>query len=113
MAILSRLKRVVIIVDFTVPAEDKVRKWHSEKTEKYDDIKKNAKKGWTVFTLALECGVRGCTPNFFYSDLKRFGLPPKDITDLTTSAIDAARKSSYVIFINREKKTFSSRGVTK
>ncbi len=108
--IISYSKRIVIIVELTVPAEDNVRKWHSEKTEKYNDIKKNAEKGWTVFTLALECGVRGWTPNFFYSDLRRLGLPPKDITDLTTLVIDAARKSSYVIFINRENKHFRPEG---
>ena len=108
--IISYSKRIVIIVELTVPAEDNVRKWHSEKTEKYNDIKKNAEKGWTVFTLALECGVRGWTPNFFYSDLRRLGLPPKDITDLTTLVIDAARKSSYVIFINRGNKQFRPEG---
>ena len=73
-------------------------------------IYKNAEKGWTFFTLALECGVRGWTPNSFYSDLRRLGLPPKDITDLTTLVIDAARKSSYVIFINRENKHFRPEG---
>ena len=74
------------------------------------DIKKNAEKGWTVFTLARECGVRGWIPNFFYSDLRRLGLPPKDITDLTTLVIDAARKSSYVKLINRENKRFRPEG---
>ena len=54
--------------------------------------------------------MRGWTPNFFYSDLRRLGLPPKDITDLTTLVIDAARKSSYVIFINRENKHFRPEG---
>ena len=36
--IISYSKRIVIIVELTVPAEDNVRKWHSEKTEKYNDI---------------------------------------------------------------------------
>jgi len=50
------------------------------------------------------------TPNFFYSDLRRLGLPPKDITDLATLVIDAAKKSSYAIFINQEYKYFYPEG---
>ena len=43
--IISNSKHIVIIVELTVQAEDNVRKRHSEKTEKSNDIKKNAEKG--------------------------------------------------------------------
>ena len=107
--LISKSSRSVVVVEMTVPWEENVNGWHRKKTKKYEDIRRDAsKRNWKVYLLVLEVGVRGVVPRTFMDGLRKVGMEWPNIKKLVNLVVDTARRSSYVIFINRFKKTFQT-----
>lgn len=109
--LISRESRRLVVIELTCPWEDRMEHWHNEKTKTYQALCTGARSnGWQVYQLSLEVGARGHIRNTFYRDLKGLGMPKAQIQALSSDVVDVARKSSFVIFINRFNKRFQPWG---
>jgi hypothetical protein len=54
--IISRSKKIFILIELTVPMEENMERWHVEKLEKYSKL---LCPGWQVHLFVLEIGCRG------------------------------------------------------
>jgi len=106
--VISRSAKRIVIVELTSPWEEKLAHWHKVKSDKYDIgiCKDAAAAGWDVFKLVLEVGARGFVPPSFGTDLRKVGMEWPQIKSLQSAVTDAARKASFVIFINRFNQKF-------
>ena len=92
--IISRSKKVFIILELTVPMEENLEKWHQEKLEKYSKL---LCPGWQVHLFVLEIGCRGFVPPRFRFCFSQLGFTSSEIRYLHDSLQLVARKCSYII----------------
>jgi hypothetical protein len=69
--ILSRSKKICIIIELTVPMEENIEHWHSEKRSRYSKI---TSPNWSFQYLIFEIGCRGFIPSRFFSLMRRLGF---------------------------------------
>jgi hypothetical protein len=72
--IISRQEKICIAgPELTVPMEERIHYWHTNKMNKYEELMMNKASGWQVFRLVLEVGSRGFIPPSFVAVLKKLG----------------------------------------
>ena len=103
--IISHSKKVFILLELTVPMEENIEKWHTEKSEKYSKL---VCPGWQVHQLVLEVGCRGFISSRTVGLLRKLGLTAPETRVLRNNLQLVVRKCSYVIWINRFNKNFNS-----
>ena len=103
--IISRSKKICIVIELTVPMEDNIEYWHTFKLEKYMAALMNVK-DWTFHYLVLEVGCRGWIPPRFFSLMRQLGFSSREVRGMHDNAQLIARKCSYVIWLNRYNKDF-------
>ena len=103
--IISRSKRILIIVELTVPMEDNIEHWHAVKTEKHVKALSHLR-DWKIFYVILEVGCRGWTPPRFPGLLRKLGFRGTEPRIISDNVQLLARKCSYVIWLNRFHKEF-------
>ena len=103
--IISRSKKICIVIELTVPMEDNIEYWHTFKLEKYMSALMNIK-DWTFHYLVLEVGCRGWIPPRFFSLMRQLGFSNRELRVMHDNAQLIARKCSYVIWLNRYNKDF-------
>ena len=103
--IMSRSKKIFIILELTVPMEENIERWHLEKLKRYSNL---TCPGWQVHLFMLEIGCRGFVPTRFISFLRKVGFTPSETSKLRDNLQLVARKCSYIIWINRFNKDFNS-----
>ena len=102
--IISRSKKIFIVLELTVPMEENIERWHLVKLKRYSKL---ACPGWQVHLFMLEVGCRGFVPTRFMSSLRRLGFNPSDSRKLRNDIQLVVRKCSYIIWINRFNKDFN------
>ena len=109
--IISRSKKICMILELSVPTEDNIDYWHSVKREKYEK-EFSAVTGWKLLFTILEVGCRGWIPPRFFSAMHQLGFSNREARTLHDGAQLIARKCSYMIWLNRFNKDFPSMRIT-
>jgi len=105
--IVSKSKKLCIILEFTSPIEDNLDLWNVKKKAKYLELVDEAiKNGWQIRSVFIEVGARGWVPRRVFTGLRSLGLDALDARTLCKRLSFIALKSSYVIWINRFNKDF-------
>ena len=75
--IISKSRRLCILVELTAPMEHNIQKWHQSKLKKYESelCLEAERNGWKLHCLVLEVGARGWIPPSVISGLRLLGTP--------------------------------------
>lgn len=103
--IISRSKKIFIVLELTVPMEENIERWHQEKFNKYSSL---VCTGWQVELFMIEVGCRGYIPPRFSSFMRQLGFSSSETRKLRDNIQLVTRKCSYIIWINRFNKDFNS-----
>ena len=101
--IISRSKKICIIIELTVPMEENIEYWHSEKRNRYSKI---TSPDWSFHYLIFEIGCRGFIPTRFFSLMRHLGFTKAQFRRIYTDLQLLVRRCSYVIWLNRYNKEF-------
>ena len=99
--IISRSKKIFIVLELSVPMEENIENRHQEKLKKYSKL---VCPGWEVFLLIFEIGCRG----FVVSLVRKLGFTPPETRKLRDNLQLVARRCSYIVWINRFNKDFNT-----
>lgn len=98
----SRLQRRVVLLELTVPMEDRLSDSALVKTNKYinlvNDITSN---NWKCDFFSIEIGSRGNAAASLGRCLATLGFGRKERQELQRCACSTARKASYFIYLRR------------
>jgi len=106
----SQQLKAVIMLELTVPIEDRISVSETIKTARYKNlISECQSNGWKAHLITLEVGCRGYIPNDFTRKLKQLDIPKATSTSLRKACSTAALRCSYVIYLNRNNVNWHSR----
>ena len=106
--IYSRSRKHVILAELTVPDEDRLQIAHNLKTNKYAKLVLQCQaNGWRCDLFTIEVGSRGYVSHSLVRFLKFLGLSNKQIKNARSDCSAKALRCSYVIYLNREKRTWN------
>ena len=101
--ILSRSKKICIIIELTVPMEENIEYWHSEKRNRYSKI---TSPDWSFHYSIFEIGCRGFIPTRFFSLMRQLGFTKVQFRRIYNDLQLLVRRCSYIIWVNRYNKEF-------
>ena len=102
MLIMSEARKLVVLVELTVPWEDRIDEAHELKGAKYSDLVESINlNGWHVHYFPVEVGSRGYPAKSLGFMFKSLGLSSRDSRSACRSAGDAAEESSRWIWLKR------------
>ena len=102
VVIFSRLKKSVILIELTVPAEDRVAISHSLKKCRYKDlVKQCTENGWFTRCFAVEVGCLGYVSPSLLHCLESLGIPSSTSRKVRNECSRVALRCSYVLFLRR------------
>ena len=103
MVMWSRSAKTVIIIELTVPWEERIEVAFERKRTKYDDLKNECERsGWKTWCLPVEVGSRGFIANSVWSLSKSLGLTSQVRKKLANNIGTAAERSSCWLWLKRE-----------
>ena len=103
--IISRSRRICIILELTVPMEENIEYWHQIKLGKYSTLQSP---GWHIHYFSIEVGCRGFVPPRFSGISRLLGFDTSEFKRLRDNLQLVVRKCSYIIWLNRFNKDFNS-----
>ena len=103
MLVISRTKKILMVIELTVPWEERLQEAHEIKFLKYDPLILEAtRKGWKASCLPIEVGCRGFSTKSLSALLRRVGMFGKKAKDATNLITKEAEKCSRWLFIKRD-----------
>ena len=100
----SQSTKQLIMIELTVPYENRMEVAQTYKTKKYADLAKNLRReGYQVQVLAAEVGARGFVGESAYSLLKQLSIAGKEKTRVLKAMAEAAERCSSWIWSRRNK----------
>ena len=95
-------QKVLILVELTVPWEDRLAESHELKMEKYSNLVEEARgKGWTVFCFAVEVGCRGFASKSVSYMLRSLGMSGSSIKKVCVKLGQQAEHCSRWLWLKR------------
>ena len=102
IVIFSRSSRICIMIELTVPWEERMEEAYERKMLKYTDLVEQCRtKGWKTWCFPIEIGCRGYPGNSSWRALKMLGIVGKDRRKLLKDAGDNAETASMWIWRRR------------
>ena len=102
ICIFSRLRRRVVLLELTVPMEDRCTESATIKTRRYRNLASDiASNNWLCDFFSVEVGSRGNDAASLGRCLSSLGFSRKERQTLQRLACDTSRRSSYYIFLKR------------
>jgi hypothetical protein len=102
ICIFSRKHRRVVVLELTVPLEDRAAASAAVKTRRYRDLVSDiASNNWRCDFFTVEVGSRGNDASSLGRCLSSLGFSRKERQTLQRRACDTSRRSSYYIFLKR------------
>ncbi|MFG1588224.1 hypothetical protein ACDT12_13105 [Staphylococcus aureus] len=93
-----------ILVELTVPFEDRMEERNISKREKYDELTADLRDtGYEVSLFAVEVGARGLPGRSLYAFLRKLGLSSRERAGFMRGAAGAAESASAWIWRRRDK----------
>ena len=91
-----------VLIELTVPMEEKMEEWHHIKTAKYEPLAQELRSArFSVTILAVEVGARGFVGTSAYNACKRLGLTAKQTSRSLKSMAEAAERASCWVWTKR------------
>ncbi len=111
MVLLSRSTKTIVVVELTVPWEDRLVIFHELKKAKYQDLIDEASiKGWNAALFPIAVGCHGFPATSVHYFLQKIGLEPKRLRKATGEIAAAAESSSRWLWSMRVRKWNPSAG---
>ena len=102
MILLSRSTKTILVVELTVPWEDRLAISHQLKKAKYQDLIDEALlKGWYAALFSIEVGCRGFPATSVRYFLQKIGLEPRLLKKATAELATVAETTSRWIWLMR------------
>ena len=102
IVIYSLSLRKVILIELTVPLEDRVATAHTIKTTGYASrLSARESNGFGVFHFPVEVGSRGFVARSLLDCLRQLGFPPVLRRKVRNECSRVALRSSYIIYLRR------------
>ena len=100
VVILSRSTKTVIMLELTVPLEDRSHLAFDRKSSKYSAVVTACEEsGFNAHLFPIEVGCLGCSPHSLFHCLEALGLPKSTARQLHTECSRVAQRCSYIIFL--------------
>jgi len=108
ICIFSRSQRRVVLLELTVPMEDRVVDAATLKTRRYQDLAHDiASNNWKCDFFSVEVGSRGNDGSSLGRCLTSLGFTRRERQELQRTVCDTARKASYFIYLKRNDATWT------
>ena len=105
MLLLSQSTKTVIIIELTVPWEDRLDISHQLKMQRYQELQEESQnRGWEAPLFAIEVGCRGFPAGSLRHFLKQLGLSPAQLKSAIRTIGNVAQGSSRWLWIQRKSK---------
>ena len=102
IVIYSLSLRKVLLVELTVPLEDRVAAAHTIKTTRYASLLSACESnGFGVFHFPVEVGSRGFVARSLLDCLRQLGFPPALRRKVRNECSRVALRSSFIIYLRR------------
>ena len=109
IVIFSRSKKAVLLVELTVPLEDRVAAGHTRKENRYAGlVQQCTENGWFARCFAVEVGCLGYVSPSLLHCLDSLGIPSSTSRKLRNECSRVAHRCSYVLFLRRNCVDWSS-----
>ena len=106
--IYSRLSKQIIIMELTVPWEDRMGEANARKRDKYEELINTCKEqGWKTWFFPIEIGSRGYIAKSTVYAIKQLGITSKQERAILQDASDQAEKASTWLWLKRKAKDWS------
>lgn len=108
IVIWSCATKQVLMIELTVPWEDRAEVANERKRTKYDELKGECEeRGYKVYCLPIEIGCRGFVCQSVWTMCKVVGLQRKENNELRVLCEKTAERSSQWLWIRRNDKTWN------
>lgn len=109
IVIFSRSLRQVILVELTVPLEDRVSAAHERKKDRYAPLLATCESnGWHASHFPIEVGCRGFVAFSLTRCLRDLGFPGYWAKRVRNECSRVAMRSSYILYLRRSIREWSS-----
>ena len=103
IVIFSRSKKAVLLIELTVPLEDRVTAGHTRKENRYAAlVQQCSENGWFARCFAVEVGCLGYVSPSLLHCLESLGIPSSTSRKLRNECSRVAHRCSYVLFLRRK-----------
>jgi hypothetical protein len=100
--ITSVLKKCVILIELTVPWEDRIEESHELKRSKYDHLLLEARdKGWNAYCFPVESGCRGFPSKSMSWMLRKLGMSSSSVKKAISSIGRETERCSRWLWLKR------------
>ena len=100
-------KKMLELVELTVPHEDNIEAARARKNKRYDQLVDDCKKaGWTAWHNPIEVGCRGFVGVRFRQWLLETGFSSREAAKLIRDVQEAAEKASHWVWLKRNDETW-------
>ena len=102
IVIYSCTKKIIVMLERTVPLEDRSHLAHGRKTLKYASLARTCEEnGFTTHFFALEVGCLGFCPHSFLTYLEALRLPKSSACKIRTECARVALRCSNFLYLRR------------
>ncbi|XP_067296477.1 uncharacterized protein [Pseudorasbora parva] len=102
MVLTSESTKQVVILELTVPWEDRIEEAHERKRAKYAGLSSECRyNGWKTHCEPVEVGCRGFAGHSLLRTLKLLGVKGLQLKKATTNILEAAERASRWLWIRR------------
>ena len=103
IVIISRQSKRCIILELTVPWEERIEEAYERKAAKYEELVNNCKEnGWKTWCFPFEIGCRGFIGRSANRAMSIIGLTGKEKMKMLRDASDQAERASNWLWMKRE-----------
>jgi len=107
IVILSAKTRQVVIMELTVPWEDRMEEAFERKAEKYNELKQSCiEKGWKTWYYPIEVGCRGFVGQSTWRGLGAVGIKGRKRKVVTKNLAEAAEAASRWLWMKSKEHTW-------
>ena len=102
MLLLSRLEKIALCIELTVPKEENVLKAHESKSARYKHLEDEAaSNGWRLTTWPIEVGARGFVGRSTWDFLRALAFGKARASAIKRQLELVALRCSYYLFVSR------------
>ena len=107
--IYSQEKRLIVILELTVPWEERMDEAQERKKEKYNDLVYNCREnGWRPWCFPIEVGARGYAAKSVSYALSSLGVTGRRRKQIVREACGQAERASNWLWLKRKDRNWSS-----
>ena len=103
MIITSESTKCIVLIELTVPWEDRIDEAHELKRSKYEQILLDAQRnGWTTHNFPIEVGCRGFAGRSITGLFKKLGMQGREVKKACVSISAVAERCSRWLWLRRD-----------